>query len=102
MTTKAIKKDIKKKAIKKEKPKKVENTKNKKLAIPFPKEGSWAEYFFWFVTTQTKSFISILVVAIVGLILLTIKISPVQDVNGDTHYTVGKEAIKLRTKPKVN
>lgn len=80
--------------------KKTTKSKDKQDIIPFPEDGNFAEYLFWFISVKTKEFILILLVLLIGVIALSISVTPTKDVDGKTHYKIEKEAIKLKSKLK--
>jgi len=86
--------------------KKEKKKKKVKDEIPFPDDGRFFEYFFWFASTRTKKFVIITVTTLltIGVVLgfLLLDIGSYKDENGKTHTTFNKKAMEMEIKLRSN
>lgn len=71
-------------------------TTKKSTKEPLPKEGSFAKYFFWFISSYTKEFISILLLSFIIVFVLSSDVGFYEDVKGEWHFTLDKKAMRFK------
>ena len=67
-----------------------------KEKIPFPKNGKFWEYFFWFMSNQTPVFVTILIIITLLLAFLSTDIGRYRDIDGKWYWTFQKRSMEMR------
>ncbi len=85
------------KKIKKKKPTQVKISKPQRKPIPFPEDGGFFEYLFWFMTERTRKFVGILIMGALLLAFLATDIGRYKDTNGKFRWSFNKKAMEIKT-----